>query len=214
MTKLEKLYNAIQELKELGVKLPDELIEETNRVEEEIIQKEVIPTLSVAIDPIISQIQRELILIVEYIPNEPLLVKMTRKRSFKFSEDEEKIIEKRKEFKKESSYTVSTHTKAKRTNLIVTFPDGSQIINRFAWQTLCETIEKAGPDRVSQLGIRQSGIFLLSRTEDDFYRQHRIKGGFLVLTHSSTEQKKNHIEFISRKLELGLTVKIFTPKND
>jgi hypothetical protein len=62
MTKLEKLYNAIQELKEPGVKLPEELIEETNRVEEEIIKNEVIPTLSDAIDPIISQIQRELLL--------------------------------------------------------------------------------------------------------------------------------------------------------
>lgn len=43
MTKLEQLYNSIQNLKELGVQLPDKLIEETNRVEEEIIQKEVIP---------------------------------------------------------------------------------------------------------------------------------------------------------------------------
>lgn len=144
MTKLEQLYNAIQNLKELGVKLPEELIEETNRVEGEIIQKEVIPALSDAIDPIISQIQRELVLVVEYIPNEPLQVKMTRKRSFKLTEEEDKIVEKRKEFKKETSYTVSPHTKSKKTNLIVTFPDGTEINNRFAYQTLCDTIQKIG----------------------------------------------------------------------
>lgn len=212
MTKLEKLYNAIQELKELGVKLPEELIEETNRVEEEIIKNEVIPTLSDAIDPIISQIQRELLLIVEYIPDEPLQVKMTRKRSFKFSEEEDNSIRRRKEFKKESSYTVSPHTKSKKTNLTVTFPDDTVIKNRFAWKTLCDTIEKAGAEKVARLGIRQSGIDLVSTVEDDYYQQHRIKGGYLILTHSSTEMKKNHIESISRELGLNLKVKIITPQ--
>ena len=85
MTKLEQLYNSIENLKELGVQLPDKLIEETNRVEEEIIQNEVIPALSKAIDPIINQIQRELVLVIDYLPNEPLQVKMTRKRSFKIT---------------------------------------------------------------------------------------------------------------------------------
>jgi hypothetical protein len=213
MTKLEKLYNAIQELKELGVKLPDELIEETNRVEEEIIQNEVIPALSDAIDPIISQIQRELLLIVEYIPDEPLQVKMTRKRSFKLSEEEDSIFKKRKEFKKETKYTVTPHTKSKKTNLEVLFPDGTIISNRFAYQTFCVVIEKAGADKVAQLGIRQSGIDLVSKTEDDYYQQHRIIGGFLVLTHSSTEQKKNHLEEISRRLNLKISVQVISPNN-
>lgn len=45
MTKLQKLYSSVESLKELGVKLLPELIEETNRVEEGIIMNEVIPTL-------------------------------------------------------------------------------------------------------------------------------------------------------------------------
>lgn len=206
MTKLEQLYNSIQNLKELGVQLPDKLIEETNRVEEEIIQKEVIPALSEAIDPIINQIQRELILVVEYIPDEPLQVKMTRKRSFRFQKEEEKLETKRKEFKKEQSYTLTPHTKSKWTNLNVTFPDGTEISNRFAYQTLCDVIEKVGADKVASLGIRQSGTDLVSRKEDDFYQQHKIKGGWLVLTHSSTELKKNHLEEIARRLNLNLKV--------
>ncbi len=213
MTKLEQLYNAIQNLKELGVKLPEELIEETNRVEGEIIQKEVIPALADAIEPIISQIQRELILVVEYIPDEPLQVKMTRKRSFKLTEEEDSIVDKKKEFKKETSYTISPHSKSKWTNLVVTFPDGTEISNRFAYQTLCDTIQKIGAVEVMQLGIRQSGIDLVSRKEDDYYQQHKIKGGYFVLTHSSTELKKNHIEEISKKLKLNIKVKKTSPKN-
>lgn len=208
MTKLEQLYNSIQNLKELGVKLPDKLIEETNRVEEDIIQKEVIPALSKAIDPIINQIQRELLLVVEYVPDEPLQVKMTRKRSFKFQEEEEKLETKRKEFKKEKSYTLTPHTKSKWTNLLVIFPDGTEITNRFAYQTLCDTIEKVGAEKVAGLNIRQSGIDLVSKTEDDFYQQHKIKNNWLVLTHSSTKLKKNHIEEISKRLNLNLKVKM------
>ena len=206
MTKLEQLYNSIQSLKELGVKLPEKLIEETNRVEEEIIQKEVIPALSDAIAPVISQIQRELLLVVEYIPDEPLQVKMTRKRSFKFPEEEEALVTKRKEFKKERSYTMVFHGKSPRTNLIVTFPDGTEINNRYAYQTLCDVIDRVGAERVAALGIRQSGIDLVSKTEDDFYQQHKINGGYFVITHSSTETKKNHIEEISKRLKLNLKV--------
>ncbi len=78
MTKLEKLYNSIQSLKELGVQLPNELLDETNRVEEEIIKNDVIPLLEETISPMISQIQRELVLVIDYIPDEPITVRLTR----------------------------------------------------------------------------------------------------------------------------------------
>ncbi len=209
MTRLEKLYESIQNLKELGMRLSEELIEETNRVEEEIIQNEVIPAMSDAIEPIITQIQRGLILIVEYIPDEPLQVKMTRKRSFKLQEDPEVIISKPKEFKKERGYTMAAHSKSPRTNLIVTFPNGSQISNQFASQTLCEVIERIGGEKVASLGLKLMGTDLVSKKTDEFYQQHQINGGYLVLTHSSTETKKNLIEEISRRLKLNLKVEKF-----
>ncbi len=208
MTKLEKLYNSIENLKELGVQLPDKLIEETTRVEEEIIQDELLPALSNAIDPIISQIQRELVLVIDYIPNEPLQVRMTRKRSFKFPEEEEKMLGNTKSVQKETSYTVAPHTKSKKTNLEVAFPDGTKIKNRFAYQTFCRAIEKMQPEKVQELGLKQSGIDLISKDEDEFYNQHKIKGGFWVVTHSSTQQKKHHLEEISKRLGIKLKVKI------
>ena len=210
MSKLEKLYNSIAKLKELGIKLPKELLEETDRVEEEIIKNEVIPALSDAIEPIITQIQRELVLVVDYIPNEPLQVRMSRKRNFKMGEEEGTVPLKRKEFKKEQTYTITPHTKSKKTNLEVLMPDGSIISNRFAYQTFCEVIERLGPEKVAALGLRQSGIDLVSKVEDDFYQQHRIRGGYLVLTHSSTEQKKVYIEEIANRLSIDLVVRKLT----
>src|SRR5690606_35209520 len=117
MTQLEKLYNAIESLKELGVALPQELIENTNMVEEEIIQNEVIPALSEAIEPIISQIQRELILVVEYVPDEPLQVRMTRKRSFKIPEPMDATPVSTNAVNNERKFTIAPHSKSKKTNL-------------------------------------------------------------------------------------------------
>lgn len=209
MTKLQKLYSSIESLKELGVKLPPELIEETNRVEEEIIMNEVIPTLEKEISPIISQIQRELVLVIDYIPYEPLQVRLTRKRSLKLTEEEEKNFENNVKPRKETGYTITPpHTKSKKTNLQVIFPDGATISNHFASDTLLETIERIGPDRVRKLQLIQGGIDLVAEEEDEFYRQNITKDGFWLNTHSSTAQKKKQLDEISKRLGLNLKVKI------
>jgi len=164
--------------------------------------------MSNAIDPIINQIQRELLLVIEYLPNEPLQVKMTRKRSFKYDEDQEREIVNDNNSQKETSYTIAPHNKSKKTNLHVIFPDGLEVSNRFAYQTLCDVIELVGIDRVISLNIIHAGIPLVSKTEDDFYTQHKIKDDYLVITHTSTATKKQQIEEISRQLNLNLEVNI------
>ena len=42
MTKLEKLYSTIQNLKELGLEIGDDLLKQTNELEQEIIKKEIV----------------------------------------------------------------------------------------------------------------------------------------------------------------------------
>jgi len=82
MTKLEKLYSTIQNLKELGLELGEDLLKQTNELEHEIIRKEILPVISENIEPIISQIQRELVLVVDYVPNEPLSIRFTQAQLF------------------------------------------------------------------------------------------------------------------------------------
>lgn len=82
MTKLQKLYSTIQNLKELGLELGNDLLKQTSELEQEIIKKEILPVVSEKIEPIINQIQRELVLVVDYVPNEPLSVRISRKRNF------------------------------------------------------------------------------------------------------------------------------------
>lgn len=82
MTKIEKLYSTIQNLKELGLELGEDQLKQTNELEQEIIKKEILPVISEKTEPIIGQIQRELVLVVDYVPNEPLNVRLSRKRNF------------------------------------------------------------------------------------------------------------------------------------
>src|SRR5690625_1246980 len=137
MSKLKRLYEAIENFKNLGVKIDEKTIESTLDVEENIIRTEMIPAISNAIIPIISQIQRELILVIEYSPDKPIELKMTRKRSFKLTEEEEAVVTQRKEFKKEVKYTLKPHTKSPKTNLVVHFPSGLTIKNKLAMDTFC-----------------------------------------------------------------------------
>src|SRR5690606_29748805 len=107
---------------------------------------------------------------------EPLQVKMTRKRSFRLSEAEEESVAGKKDLKKEKSFTISPHTKSRKKNMVVTFPDGTRLENQFAYQTFCQAIEKIGAEKITSLNIKQSGINIVSRTKDEFYNQHQIRG--------------------------------------
>ncbi len=206
MTKLEKLYSSIQTLKELGAQLPHELIEQTNQIEEDIIRDEVIPLLEKSVSPILSQIERELVLIIDYVPNEPIRVKLSRKRSF--SSGIEQQIPETKEIIPKKAFSIPSHNKSAKTILEVKFSNGKIISERFAKDTLIACIEQIGEEKIEALNISFCGVSLVSKKEDDFYSQSKTSRNFLVMTHSSTAKKKEQLDEISRQLKLGLEVNI------
>ena len=61
-TKLEKLYSIIQNSKEVGVRLSDDVIRQINEAEENIIRDEILPIIGKDIEPTLSQIKRDLVL--------------------------------------------------------------------------------------------------------------------------------------------------------
>jgi hypothetical protein len=210
MSKLETLYNSIEGLKELGLPLNEETLKAVDNLEEELIKNEIIPRLSGSIEPIITQIRRPIVLVVDYVPGEALSVRLTRKRVIMDdSETKEYSLApaiKNKENKTNRSYTSSP--KSSWTGLMVTFPDGKVINNRYAYETLIEAVQKVGVQKVESLKIKHLGLDFISKTVDDFYNQHEIPGGYFILTHSSTDKKKRQIEEISKKLGLGLQVEV------
>ena len=72
MTKLEKLYSIIENSRDVGVKLPKDVIRQVEELEENIIKDEILPALSSDIAPRLEPIKRDLVLVVEYHPGEPI----------------------------------------------------------------------------------------------------------------------------------------------
>lgn len=208
MTKIQKLYSTIQNLKELGLELGDDLLKQTSELEQEIIKKEILPVISEKIEPIISQIQRELVLVVDYVPNEPLSVRISRKRNFTDQMETIEIVPDLKVDHNIGTIKRNSTTKSAKTNLRVTLLNGKVIENRFAYETLQEIVMIAGVEKVRALGIIQCGVPLISNTQDNFYNQKEIAKGMYLITHSSTGQKRQQIEKISDALNLNLKVEI------
>ena len=211
MTKLEKLYQLITYSKEVGLSLNEEMLQKADQLEEELIKNEVIPRLSESIEPIITQIQRPIVLVVDYVPGEALSVRLTRKRVI-MDESESKQYSlaplPNKERTKKTDKTITSSPKSSWTGLVVTFPNGKVINNRYAYETLIEVVQNVGIEKVAALGIKHVGLDFITKTKDDFYNQHELPGGYLILTHSSTDKKKRQLEEISQKLGLELEVEV------
>lgn len=210
MTKLQKLYSIIANSKELGLELGEDVLRQTNELEEDIIKKEILPVLTETIEPVLNQIQREIVLVVDYVPNEPLSVRLSRKRNFGEDMETKEITPDPQVEHNIGTIKRNSLKKSARTNLKVTFTDGKMVINRFAYETLIEVVKIVGIDKVRALDFVQCGVPLISNTLDNVYgnSQKDISNGWYLMTCSSTQQKKQQLDTISKAYKLGLKVEI------
>ena len=136
MTKLEKLYSIIENSRDVGVKLPKGVLQQVEELEEGIIKEEILPAFSSDIAPRLNPIQRDLVLVVEYHPGEPISVALSRKT--KISEmTGAKVLTPRSSTpvkSEEEPEEVKPHEPTKHIENVtkgmkVTFPDGTVIYN-------------------------------------------------------------------------------------
>ena len=211
MTKLETLYASIQGLEKVGLTLTDEMLKKADELEEQLIKSEILPTLSKDIEPRLSKIQRELVLVVEYKPGEPISVALSRKTNIaELLEAKRLEIDPQVEHKERGTHTVKQEKKSSATGLRIYRKDGSIIQERDAATTFITAIIEAGPLRVRQLGLNSCRINIVSTTKDKVYgrQQHEIEHGLYVLTHSNTQEKKKKLDCINDALHMGWTVEI------
>lgn len=209
MTKLEKLYASIKGLQELGLPLNDETLKAADDLEEQLIKTEILPAMSKDIEPRLSQIQRELVLVVEYKPGTPISVALSRKTNIAELLDA-KILEQdpQAEHKEGKKHEKPIERINGKTVLRVTFPDGTIIADKKAKITFAETIKRIGLLKVRNLGITFCHVPIVSNTLDKKYGKAQIPvgDGLYVMTHSSTHDKKKQLDKISQELGVGLKV--------
>ena len=79
MTSLKKLYEAMETLREAGLSISEEQEKQISSLEEDIIKKDILPVIKQAIEPALKDVQREIVLVVDYKPGEPISVSLSRK---------------------------------------------------------------------------------------------------------------------------------------
>lgn len=211
MSKLSKLYELRRLSQEFGMEWTEKQERQLEAEEEHLIKNEVLPVVSKSIEPALSQVERELVLVVDYVPGTPLKVSLSRKRNlFDALEDVVEIKpdpEVEHTEKKKGGKKVVTNP---RTRLRITMPDGSIIEERTAWESLQKFILRVGVEKVRAVGLIANKIPLVSNTVDKKYQtaQKPLGNGWLLMTCSDTATKRKQILTIAKSVGLNVTVEI------
>lgn len=210
MSNLQDLYKAIATLRKNNIPIDDNLSKRLDEAEEQIIRDEILPIIGKNIEPTLRQIQRKLVLVVDYDPSAPISVRMTRKRVITDETETKKYpllpIEKPASIKKQKPHVIVNP----QTRLKVTFPDGVVLQDKSATTTLLMAIEKIGPERVAELGISVDKANLVSKDPSTVLGNgawHQVNDWY-VNTHSNTRGKATQLKKISKHLQLNLKIEI------
>lgn len=216
MTKLEKLYSIIENSRDVGVKLTEDVLKQVEELEENIIKEEILPALSNDIAPRLKPIKRDLVLVVEYHPGEPISVALSRKVNIRDIRDAKTLTPKNstpvkseedppEKVPHEPTKHVTNNTKGLR----VAFPDGTIIWHRQAIDTFIETLRKIGLSRIPRVGIMHGGYNLVGKdkrpTAPGRIWQHDCDG-WLIYSNISNKTKVDDLEKVSSFFNLGLKV--------
>lgn len=212
MSKLSKLYELRRLSQEFGMEWTEKQERQLEAEEEHLIKNEVLPVVTKSIEPALSQVERELVLVVDYVPGTPLKVSLSRKRKlFDVLEDVVEIKpDPEVDHKTGGSRNVGKGEIAPKTRLRVTMPDGNVLAHATAKQTFIDALLAIGIERIRPLGVKFCRIPIISNTRDKKYgaNQHDVGNGWLILTHSSTADKKKMLEKIAQALHLTIKVEI------
>lgn len=228
MSRLSNLYNAIETLRSEGV-ATDDLEEKVSLAEEEIIKNEILPILKQRIEPALQEVQRQLVLVVDYKPGEPISVALSRTVKIGEIADARPITPRTAEQQKvgrpvtsgeKSAVQPKGHEPSKQVRnptkgLRVTFEDGTAICQATAIETFKAALRRIGLERVHRLGITHNGCNLVSREKlppkPDRIFQHEVDGWF-IYSNISNHDKARDLQRIAQALRLDLVIEEGKPE--
>ena len=211
MSRLSDLYKAMETLRKEGLSLNEDLEKQVSDLEENIIKKEILPIVTETIAPALKQVQRELVLVVDYVPGSPISVHLSRKRNFTADiADAKEILPDPQVEHKEIGKIGPKGEIAPATRLKITFADGRMIQEPQAAETFRKFEIEACADRVRSLGMKLNKVPLISNTLDKKYKssQKPVGNGWYLMTCSSTLTKKRDIERIANAFNIKIQVEI------
>ena len=219
MATLKELYTTLKSLRDMNLPVDEKLLEAADNLEEQIIKEEILPSLSQNIEPLLNEIQRDIVLVVEYHPGNPISVALSRKAKISDFVDAKPMTPQTERV----STPVSSDTPASLTipheptkhienptkGLRVTFPDGTVVWRKSAIDTFIETLKIIGLNRIPQVGIIHSGYNLVGKKKRPLVPgrvwQHEIDG-YYVYSVLNNPMKIADLKRISKYYKLGLKI--------
>ena len=224
MSKLEKLYNFIESSKEAGVKLPMNVLRQVEELEEKIIKEEILPALGNDIAPRLEPIKRDLVLVVEYHPGEPISVALSRKTKISeimgaktLTPRSSTPVKSEEEPTEVEPHEPTKHIENTTKGMRVTFPDGTVIWHRTAIDTFIEALRKIGLERVHKVGIYHGGgkYNVVGKEKrppkPNTIWQHEVDGWY-VYSNLENPKKIEDLNRISNYYHLGLEIEEGKPE--
>lgn len=223
MSRLSKLYDAMQTLRNEGLALED-IENQVSQLEEEIIQKEILPIVTESIAPALKDVQRELVLVVDYKPNEPISVHLSRKTNITkvlnaktLTQIGSSPVKSNETVKPAEPHAPTKHIENTTKGLRVTFPDGTVIWHHAAINTFIETLRKIGLERIPSVGIFHGGgrYNLVNKdkrpVKPGCIWQHESDGWY-IYSNISNFKKVEDLKIISQHFKLGLKIEEMKPE--
>jgi hypothetical protein len=175
------------------------------------------------IAPRLEPIKRDLVLVVEYHPGEPISVALSRKTKISeimgaktLTPRSSMPVKSEKEPTEVEPHEPTKHIENTTKGMRVTFPDGTVIWHRQAIDTFIDALRKIGLERIPPLGIEHgNGYNLVSRdkrpTVPGRIWQHECDGWY-IYSNISNSQKVDDLKQISDHYHLGLKIEEGKPE--
>ena len=211
MSRLGDLYKAMETLRKEGLSLNEDLERQVSELEEDIIKKEILPVVTETIEPALKQVQRELVLVVDYHPGMPISVSLSRKTNITQLIDAKRLEADLEVEHKEFGLRKNKRMQiAPKTGLCIRRKDGSILQEHDAATIFTSAIIETDLMRVRELDVRFCRINVVSTTKDKKYGHAQLEAapGLYVLTHSSTKDKKKMLDKINKALNMGWKIEI------
>lgn len=193
MEKLDKTYEAIEMLQNLGIPVSSEQYDTLRQLENEYLRDEVIPFIKGELEPMVEKMKSRFQLDITYSSEDGLDINLIER-----SPTQEQL------------FNTTPGKRQKKYIIRVIFPDGQVSCHKLVLETLLDVVRYAGTEKVKQMNINVLGDNFISTelSSNTRYRigQKEVEPGLYVNTYTSTETKLEQIKTINRTLNLGLKI--------
>ena len=195
MEKLDKAYEAVGLLENLGLPVSNEQLNAIAQMEKDYLCNEIIPLIKQELEPMVQKMRNHFNMKVVYSKDKGLDIQLSE------STDQSRNM---------IPATDERNYRKKKFIIRVVFPDNRVSCHKIVANTFFDVIKYAGAENVERLGIMALGQNIITHElhEKEQYRpyQREIEPGLYVNTFIDTDKKYEVLKTINRELNLNLMI--------